>query len=176
MLLRQVSNLWTMNSRVRLRLTLLGLAVGLTGLLIEVMAPTSSRQPTELRAQYQQVNLESFRIADHFRDLLGRLTATMFDYGVHRDPKDLAKFSNASDELNRWIDDQKLVLRTDREQSVMQQIDTSYDDYLRTAQELQTRIQGLDSRKVNMEEFGGFFTQSQRLFDLGQTLAVAHQA
>ncbi len=57
-----------------------------------------------MRAQLNQVDSESFRIADSFRDFLRQLNNSLYRYGSEHDSADLQKFTKASEELNQWID------------------------------------------------------------------------
>src|ERR1044072_4148174 len=56
----------------------------------------------------------------------------------------------------------------------MQQMDAAYDDYLRAANELQTKLQSLGQQHATMTDYVGLRKESERLFDLGQSLAKAH--
>ena len=163
-----------MNFGIKLRLAALGLAVGLMGLLIVLTTLNSQRQSAELRARLSNVDLESFGIADHFKDSLRELNHTMFLYGIRHDAAHWESFLKVSDELNTWIDEQKPKLTTQREKDVLQQIDTAYDDYRRAGRDLQAEVQSLGRQNTTLAEFSGFLAQSQRLFDLGQDLARAH--
>jgi signal transduction histidine kinase len=163
-----------MNFGVKMRFTALALVVGLMGVLIVLTTLNSQRQASELRARLSHVELESFSIADHFKDSLRVLNGTMFDYGIRHDPMDWESFLNASQELDVWIDEQKPKLNTQQEIDVLQQIDTAYDGYVRAGRELQAKVQSLGRQAAALAEFSGFLAESQRLFDLGQALARAH--
>ena len=163
-----------MNFGIKFRLSALGLAVGLMGMLIVLTTLNSRRQAAELRAGLSNVDLESFGIADHFKDSLRALNHTMFLYGIRHDPADWASFLKVSDELNIWIDEQKPRLTTQREKDVLQQLDTVYDDYLRVSRDLQAKVQSLGQQDPTLANCSGFLAESQRLFDLGQALARAH--
>jgi len=84
-----------------------------------------------LRARFSQVDFESFRIADQFRDSLRELNNTMQRYGTEHDPVVWNEFLEASHKLDGWIDEQKPKLITQREKDALQQIDVAYDDYMR---------------------------------------------
>ncbi len=163
-----------MNLGVKLRFTVLVLVVGLMGVLIVLTTLNSQRQATELRARLSHVDLESFGIADHFKDSLRVLNATLFGYGIRHDPTDWESFLKVSHELDVWIDEQKPKLNTQQEKDVLQQIDTAYDDYVRAGRELHAKVQSLGRQDATLAEFTGFLAESQRLFDLGQILARAH--
>lgn len=116
---------------------------------------------------------ESFQIADEFRNSLRELNNTMQRYGIDRDPAVWKDFADGSHKLDIWIDDQKPKLTTAAEKDALQQIDVAYDDYLRTARELQMKIQSA-SQNVSLAEYTPLRTASQHLFDIGETLSKAH--
>src|ERR1051325_6605769 len=151
-----------MNFGVKLRLIALALGVGLMGGLIVFVTWTSQRQAGELRARLSVVDVESFQIADQFRDSLRRLNNTLFRYGIQHQASDLDQFHQASHELDLWIDEQKPRLRTPREKEIMQQMDAAYDGYLSAARELQAKVQALGGQSASMAEFAGLLAESQR--------------
>src|SRR5262245_56694005 len=106
------------------------------GLAIVVMTVKSHQHAQELRARLNQVDSESFRIANEFRDFLRQLNNSLYGYGSDHNPAALEKFIKSSHELDLWIDAQKPKLTTAQEKSLMQQIDASYDNYLRVAKQL----------------------------------------
>jgi len=165
-----------MNLGVKFRLVALAAGIALMGLLIGVVTINSQRRAGELRARLSKVDSESFRSADEFRDFLRQLNNSLYQSGSTHDPTDREKFLKASHELDLWIDEQKPKLTTEQEKSVMQQIDAAFDDYLRAAKDLQSRLQTLGQQSATMDDYNDLRTQSQRLFELGQTLAKAHFA
>jgi len=163
-----------MNFGVKMRFTALAFVVGLMGVLMVLTTLNSQRQAAELRARLSHVELESFGIADYFKDSLRALNGTMFNYGIRHEPMDWESFLKGSHELDLWIDEQKPKLNAQQEKDVLQQIDTAYDDYMRAGRELQAKVQSLGRQDPTLAEFSGFLAESQRLFDLGQALARAH--
>ncbi|HUL51327.1 MAG TPA: ATP-binding protein [Candidatus Nitrosotalea sp.] len=159
---------------VKVRLALLALVVGLMGVLIALMTLSAQRQGEELRARLSKEDLEQLRTADQFRDSLRDLNSTMFRFGVSHDPSDLKEFLEARDRLDRWIDKQKPKFHTEHETNTLNSIDLAYDDYMRVAKELQTRLQSETQQKADIDEFTPLRMESQRLFDLGQELTKAH--
>jgi signal transduction histidine kinase len=164
----------TMNLRIKLRLIGLALGIGLMGLVIVFETIQSQRQAQELHAQLNLVDSESFRIADQFREFLRELNGSMYRYGIDRDPTERDGFLKSSQALHLWIDEQKPKLTSDQEKALMQQIDAAYDDYLRAAGELLTKFQSLGEQRATMTDYVGLRKESERLFDLGQSLAKAH--
>src|SRR5262245_39400729 len=124
-----------MNSGMRLRFIALGAGITLMGSLIGVMTVKSQREAHLLRARLTQVDSESFRIADEFREFLRRLNNSLFDYGNKPEPGERDQFLKASHELDVWIDEQKPKLTTAAEMALMQEIDTAYDVYQQASQE-----------------------------------------
>jgi signal transduction histidine kinase len=165
-----------MNLHAKPRLIGLAAGIALMGLAIAFMTVKSQRQANELRARLNQVGSESFRIADQFGDLLRQVNDALYRYGADHLPADREAFTRASDGLNRWIDEQKPKLSSDTERSLMQQIDTAYDDYLLAASEFETHLQANGPQAVTLGDFSSVMKVSQRLFTLGQSLAQAHFA
>ena len=163
-----------MNSRAKWRLIGLASAIGLMGLAIAFITVKSQRQSGALRARLSEVDSESFRIADEFRDFLRSLNNSLYRYGSGHDLLDQSNFTKASRELDVWIDAQKPRLTTVKEQELMQQIDSSYDVYLAAAKQLQGRLDAPEGAPASIEDYAELMKQSQHLFDLGQRLARAH--
>jgi len=159
---------------IQFRLAALALAVALMGTLIVLATLRSQTQSAELRARLRSVDSESFRMADHFKDSLRELNNKIFGYAMNNEPAVWEEFRRAGDELDRWIDEQKPRLNTQREKDVLQQIDAVYDDYRRVAKELHVKLESLGEQKASLDDLSSFRAESQRLFDLGQTLAKAH--
>ena len=156
------------------RLVALALVVALMGVLILLATLNSQRQAAQLRDKLSQVDSESFRIADQFRDSLRALNNTMQRFGTEHDPAVWGEFLEASHKLDDWIDEQKPKLATQREVDALQQITVVYDDYMRVARDLHAKIQPLGRESATLADFNPLRTTSQHLFDLGQTLGKAH--
>jgi signal transduction histidine kinase len=159
---------------IKFRLLALALFVALMGALIVLATLNSQRQAAELRDRLSQVDFESFRIADEFRDSLRELNNTMQRYGTDHDPATWNEFVQASHKLDGWLDEQKPKLTTQREKDALQQIDVAYDDYLRAARDLQAKIQSLGQQSTTLADFSPLRAASQHLSDLGQNLGKAH--
>ena len=160
---------------IRFRLIALTLTVALMGLLILVATLNSQRQADELGNRLAQVDSESFQIADQFRNSMRELNNTVQRYGTDRDPALWSEFTDAGHKLNLWIQEQKPNLTTAREREILQEIETAYADYLRTANELQAKIQS-QSNAVSLADYTPLRRASQHLFDMGETLSKAHYA
>ncbi len=159
---------------VKFRLIVFGLGVGLMGLLIAVVTLNSQHQAEDLRARLRQVDQESFRIADHFRDTLRGLNNTLYRYGDQQDPAEWDQFLKGSSELDAWIDQQKPNLGGVGEGLILQQMDGVYDEYIKQAKALHSRLQSQGQRGATLGLYAAFRTVTQRLFDLGQQLAKTH--
>ena len=174
MLRRFVTDHSTMNFHIKLRLIGLVLGIGLMGLVILFETLQSQRDARELRTQLNQVDSESFHIADQFREFLRELNGSMYRYGIDRDPAERDGFLKASHALDLWIDKQKPKLTSEQEKALMEQIDAAYGDYLRAANELLTRLQLLGQQHATMADYAGLRKESEHLHSLGQSLAKAH--
>src|SRR5262249_4254781 len=148
---------------IRFRLIAFALAVVLLGVLIGLASLESEKQARELRARLSQVEFDSFRIADQFRESFRELNNTLIRYGATHDPQALKDYQDAGHRLDLWIDEQKPKLNTQREKDVMQQIDAAYDDYQRVAHGLQANLQAESQPSVSMDEFTSIRAESQRL-------------
>ncbi|HLX69207.1 MAG TPA: ATP-binding protein [Verrucomicrobiae bacterium] len=158
---------------IQFRLIALTLTVALMGLLILLATLNSQRQADELSERLAQVDSESFRIADEFRNSMRELNNTLQRYGTERDPALWNEFSQTSHKLDGWIQEQKPKLTTAREEETLQNIGPAYVDYLRTARDLQEKIK-TSGDAVPVTDFAPLRKASQHLFDLGDDLSKAH--
>ena len=122
-----------MNFGIKFRLVALGLATALMGALIVLLTLYSQRQGTELRARLNELDSQSLGIAEQFKDALRDVNDKMLRYRTAPDAANWQEFLDASHELDLWIDAQKPKLNTQHEKDILQQIDATYDDYLRIA-------------------------------------------
>ncbi len=157
----------------KFRLLALAAGLALAWLLIGLMTVRSQRQAGFLRARLSQLESESFRVADDFRDDLRKLNESLYHYGRSHTSPDVAAFMQASDELDRWLEAQKPKLTTASEKAVMEQMNTTYDDYRRAASALLDRLAALGDASATVDEYTDLRKESQRLFDLSQSLAKA---
>ena len=150
------------------------LVVALMGLLIFLATLNSQHESEELRERLSQVDLESFRIADEFRDALREINNTMQRYGTDHDPALWKQFLAEGQKLCVWIDEQKPKLKTQAEKNDLQQLGVAFNDYLKAARDLQPRIQALGPRSATLADFTPLRMASQRLSDMGLTLGKDH--
>jgi signal transduction histidine kinase len=161
-----------MNFGIRFRLVALGLGCGLMGFLIVVVTVNSQTQARELRVRLNQVDTESFGMADHFKESLREVNETMRRFRTNVDPAVWAEFLKAGHDLGAWINQQAPKLNTQREKDVLQQIDAAYDEYMRLGEQWHAQLQSSDG--ISTAPATRFHEQARRLGDLGQLLARTH--
>src|SRR5579859_1922450 len=91
-----------LNRGIKLRLAALLMGLGLFGAMIVAVTLSSQRQANEVRARLNQVDIESFHIADHFKDALREVDSKMRAYRVERQPELWEEFLKTSQELDTW--------------------------------------------------------------------------
>ena len=163
-----------MNLSINRRLVALGLAVGLMGAAIVVLIADTERRASVTRAQLGEMDLESFQIADRFKEKLRQANDQLRRYGSADDHAAWNEFLQASQELKSWIAAQGPRLSTDEEREALKRIQSGYKIYMQRAQELHARIEGAHESAASLAEYNDFFDQSRRFLDLGQDLARAH--
>ncbi len=163
-----------MNRTAKFRLTALGIAAALLGVLIALASFLSQRQSGLLRRQLAQVDSESASISEHFKDSLREVNTIRLRYIMDGDPAAWEQFQKSSHDLSDWLNSQTPSLTTSREKELLRDVKTAYFDYLDVSRQMyqisQTNRQPADI----LNEFTNSRAQSQHLFDLGQSLARAH--
>ena len=164
-----------MISSVKFRLTALGLAVAVMGAFIVFITLASQRQGADLRAKLDQVDTESFGLAEHFKDLLREGSDRLTHYRNTGNAAAWQDFLKSSGELNAWMQLQISGNTTAREREILKQMDSAYADYSRVAGAVQEKIQAAGSKENLPEDLADSLSQARRrLFDLGQNLSQAH--
>ncbi|HWI57208.1 MAG TPA: histidine kinase dimerization/phospho-acceptor domain-containing protein, partial [Bacillota bacterium] len=163
-----------MSGRIKFRLAAFILAIAGMLALIAWTAHSSWQSTGDLREKLTAVQLKSFQIADHFQQTILELNNIVLRYGVYHDPGDWAHFDAASKELDRWIDEQRPILSTQKEKQVLDQINAAYDDYMAAARQIHTTVRSQDQLASRLVDFAQFERQSQRILSLGFKLAGAH--
>ncbi|MGA2660407.1 MAG: ATP-binding protein [Verrucomicrobiota bacterium] len=163
-----------MNPGVRLRLVALGLAVGLMGALIVLVTLSSQRRAEEVRTRLGQVDLESFQIADRFKDTLRYANDRMRRYASANDPAAWTEFLQACDELKAWIGRQTPKITTGHELEILKNMRTVCDVVVLKAQDLHAQMEASHEAGASLAQYNGFIDESRRLWDLGQDFARAH--
>lgn len=164
-----------MNFGVKLRLVLLVIGLGLMGALIVFITLFSEYQGRELHARLSQLESESFNLSEHFKDNLRDAGDKLIRYRNFRQESDWQEFTNSSRDLKAWINEQKPTLRAQSEKDILQQIDTTYADFEKLAQEMHAEP---PPATLPATPTGGpndaLSATRRKLFDLGQDLAKAH--
>jgi signal transduction histidine kinase len=156
------------------RLTALAFALVLMGALIAVMTLTSQRQADDAKARLGQVDLESFRIADLFKEKLRSANDKMRRYASVRDSAAWEDFLKATDGLQTWMLSESPNLVTARERNLLKQMDAAHEAYLQKAKDVHQRMEATQETGASLVEYNGFQDQARRFYDLGQELARAH--
>lgn len=159
---------------IQARLIALVLAVALMGALIVVVTFSSQRKARDARTRLNQVESESFRIAERFKDNLREVNDKMRRYGSFHEPEVWDEFLKASSELKSWIGAQAPRLTSGREKALLEQVDSAYQAYVQRAEELHSLMKNSGKRGATLVEYNDFFMQSRRLLDLGEELSRAH--
>jgi signal transduction histidine kinase len=159
---------------IQYRLVALVLVVAMMGVSILLATFYSQRQAETLRQRLGQVESESFRLADEFRESIRALNNIMQRYGIDHNPAVWNEFLEAGRKLEAWIAQQKPRLTTGREKDTLQQINAAYEEYLRMASDFQVKVNALGAQSASLADFNPLRVQAQRIFDLGQSLMKAH--
>jgi signal transduction histidine kinase len=163
-----------MNSKAKFRLAALGLAAGLMGVLIAVATVLSQKQAGELRTQLQIVDSESEGISEHFKDSMREVNNIRLRYVTDRDATNWQQFLGACHDLDAWLDAQAPKLTTNPEKDLLRLLKAAYGDYMEASRQVYARDQTNTQPADPLADFKSSRAQSQRLFDLGQALAKAH--
>ena len=163
-----------MKTGIRFRLTVLALGLGLMGALIVAVTLTSQYEAGETKARLGHVDLESFRIADLFKEKLRYANDKMRRYASFRDAGVWEEFLNAADGLKTWIAREKPLLATRREQQVLKQMELTWDGYVQKAREVDALMKKAGESGASLAEYSEFLGEARHFMDLGQELARAH--
>ncbi len=164
-----------MNSTVRLRLTILIMAIALVAGLTLWGVQDSWRRIALLDSKLTSSQLESFRLSAEFQQRLLALENLLLTYAARRDPETWRKFERAGTELDGWIDDQIPKLSTRREQDVLTQLNATYSEYLAEAQQVLTNQQPAAISAQAFAQLEHVEVKAGRLHELGMQLAEAHR-
>lgn len=163
-----------MNPQFRLRLLLLVFAItGMAGLTLWGVH-SSWQRIDRLEHTLTGAYLESFRLADEFQQRLLNLNNAMLHYTGRREPAVWTEFAEASTNLDRWIDNERPNLTTDRERTLLDQINTNYDVYLAAARQVHAIQQPAMVSTEVYTQISAFEDQANNLLQLGNDLAHAH--
>jgi signal transduction histidine kinase len=144
------------------------------GALIAVVTQSSQRQAEDAKARLGQVDLESFRIADLFKDKLRLANDSMRRYATARAPVAWEEFLKASEGLQTWIQSQAPNLVTPREKELLAKMGAAQELYLQNANHVHRLMEDSAESGASLAEYNGFQDQARHFYDLGQELARAH--
>jgi signal transduction histidine kinase len=164
-----------MNQGAQLKVLVFAASIVLLVCIFFVTAATSWRRVGELRSRLTNVQAESQRIANQFQDFLNRLNGALIHYGVTHQQRDWEHFVEDSEALDRWIDQQKPKLVTDREKQAMEAIDRAYDGYRFAAGQIRSNALSSAQQTTSLADFSRFHETSEQLEALGVALADAHR-
>ncbi len=160
---------------MKIRLVAFILAIAAMVILIAWTGHSSWQRTGALSDKLTAVQLESFRIADHLQKEILELNNVVLRYGIYHDSNDWASFGITSTNLDRWIDEQRPELSTEKEKEILDLINTNYDFYMAAARELDAKVRTNAQSTIHVSEFANFEAQSQQLLSLGFQLATAHR-
>lgn len=164
-----------MNSTFRLRFALLVGAIAVMAALTLWAVHDSWTRVNALERRLTGAQLESFNLASEFQNRLLALNNAMLHFAARREAATWTEFEQSSAHLDRWMDEQQPRLNTQRERSVMNQLNTAYDDYLTAARQVRSNQQPATVSTEAFAQLDGFERQTQRLLQLGTQLADAHR-
>jgi signal transduction histidine kinase len=160
----------------KLRLAAFVLAIaGMVGI-IAWAAQNAWRKSGQLRERLTAVQLQSFQIADHIQETILELNNSVLRFGAYGDTNSWAHFQTESQLLDKWIDEQREVLSSQKERQLLDLINSNYDVYMAAAHEIEQRVRDTSPAKIAVQDFTEFERQSQRMLRKGFVLADAHRA
>ena len=163
------------NLNVRLRLIGLSVVIAVVGVLIAVVVVELQVLSSQWRERMSQVDVESFRIADHFRDKLRYCNDKMRRFASTDDEAAWDEFLGATAGLKVWVQQERLQLLTGQEEEILGKMDAAFALYVQRAKELHDRMLNDKSRVgASLAEYNGFIEQSRGFLDLGTSLGRAH--
>jgi signal transduction histidine kinase len=163
-----------MASSIKLRLAALGAVVGLTGVLIAVIVLELQQKAVMTRERLGEVDTESFRIADLFKEKLRQANDHMRRHSTDESPQEWDAFVKSTDELKNWIGSERARLKSAREQELLVQMEEAERAYEQKAIALHTRMVNDTHIGATVGEFNQFLDQARRFMDLSQELGRAH--
>lgn len=160
-------------SGVRARFVGLALTLALMGAAIMAIVANVQHQTGALRAKLANIDAESDQIATQFKDRFREVTNARLHYAVARDPMVWARFLQANEALSRWFDARTRVVSTPEERAILAQVKDAYARYNHTIGEFAGEP-GAAAAVDSLTAYLRVRSDSQHLFDLGQSLATAH--
>jgi signal transduction histidine kinase len=164
-----------MTSAVKFRLAALGIAIAVMGLLIAFVTLNSQRQSSELRTKLNEVDAQSYGMAEHFKDVLREGSDKLSRYRTTGDAAAWNDFLKVNNDLNTWMQAQLAGPVTPRERDILQQMNSIFGDYVKLTGEVRKNVQASGPQGNLPPDLADKLSQTRRrLFDLGQELSQAH--
>jgi signal transduction histidine kinase len=164
-----------MTAGVKLRLASLGAAMAVLGGLIAFVTFNSQRQGAELRVKLNEVDRQSFGMAEHFKDVLRDGSDKLAHYRSTGDASAWAEFLKSSADLTASIQTQLAGPATPREQEILRQMNACSAEYAQVVGEVRARTLTTGPEASLPTDLAEKLSQTRRrLFDLGQELSQAH--
>jgi signal transduction histidine kinase len=163
-----------MNFSVKLRLTALGVALALMGALIVIVTLSSQQMAEEARNHLGQVDLESMRISDRFKDKVRFANDQMHRFTIARDNAAWDDFVKAVEDIKDWVRGQAPALTTPLEREILRKMESACDSYTQYAKGIKARMARTGEASASIPEYDGFLQQTRLLRDLGLDLARVH--
>src|SRR5690242_3208800 len=115
---------------IQFRLGALALASALMGALMVALTLSSQREAAEAEIKLGRVDIESFRIADLFKEKLRYANDKMRRYASFRESGAWEDFVRAADGLRGWISTQSATLPSPREQQLLRRMNGAWETYM----------------------------------------------
>src|SRR4051794_19700767 len=164
-----------LDSGLKMRLAALGIAAGVAGILIAIIVLELQQQAVDTRARLGEVDVESFRIADLFKEKLRQANDQMRRHCSNEDPGAWEDFQKSGASLRGWVDGEAARLKAPVEQQLLQQMVSVHESYMQKAFMLHSMMSPNDSRTgATVAEFNQFLDQARQFMDLSQQLGRAH--
>lgn len=164
-----------MNSGTIFRLVVFFATIAFLAALIGWIVVVSWQRSGDLQVQLSAKKWESFQIADHLQQAILGLNNQILRYAAYRDDVDWTNFTKDSQDLARWLNQQRPILSSQAEQPFLDSITANYPNYLAAADAINTKLHGTSQPVLRAVEFADLEKQSKRILDLGFKLSEAHQ-
>jgi signal transduction histidine kinase len=162
-----------MKLNIKFRLAALGVAVALMGALIFFITLNSQRQAKDLQARLNNLDVETFGIANQFNASMRSLNNSMISYGINHDPTTWERCIKDSRDLASWLVEQKSKVHDPSEEKLLEQIGVLYVQYLQTINDLHAKIQSLGPQEsASLSDYAPSRAKTQSMFDLSRNLAA----
>ncbi|MBL9139445.1 MAG: hypothetical protein JNK85_26485 [Verrucomicrobiales bacterium] len=158
---------------VRLGWFILLLAAALSTMAWAAYTSWSSGQ--RLRERLDEVDTESFRLAERFQERLLELNEDLPRFPSPDTAARRATFEQAARGLDEWLAGQREKLGSEDELRVLQHLDSALDGYLGAAREMLKQAEVAGGSGVDLASLVVVDRELSRLLGLGLKLAAAHR-